>query len=261
MVMLGTADKTRQPDEKGQGTTPVPEARATRNEERTKTETPQTYTQEELDARLGKAGGKMKAQLELVSRERDDFRAKHESATKTQQDLNSQIEKANEEIKTLMDSFESLNSEDAVKVRQIIRDWEKRGSALEEREKALAPREERVNNSERVELIYTVADEYGLDDPDAKDKFKAAADRLNIKDREGLIILAETMNLEIREESAEESEKPKPKAPKPFSGKSEGGSPYFSRKQFDPNTKEGRAFFVAHKDEILKAEKEGRIRD
>ncbi len=84
-----------------------------------------------------------------------------------------------------------------------------------------------------------------------------------IKERDGLITLAETMNLKLREEEESETApaEKKPKAPKPFSGKPEGGAPYFSRAQFDPKTKEGRAFWEAHKDEILKAQKEGRIQD
>ncbi len=262
-MTIGIADKTRQSDEKVQGATPAPETRAPGNEEHTETESPKLYSQAELDAKLGRAGGKMKAQLELVIKERDDFRDKHQSATKTHEELNAKITAAQDEIETLKSTLESLNSEDTGKVLQNIRDWEKKLNNLTERERNLTPREERVNNFERTELIYTVADEYNLDDPEAKDKFKAAADRLGIKERDGLITLAETMNLKLREEEESETApaEKKPKAPKPFSGKPEGGAPYFSRAQFDPKTKEGRAFWEAHKDEILKAQKEGRIQD
>ena len=220
-MTTGIADKTKQPDEKVQGKTPVPETRVAGVEEHTKGESPKMYTQEELDARLGKSGGKMKAQLEFVTRERDDFRTKHEMATRAYGELSSQITGAKEEIETLKSTLEGLESQDATKVRQTIRDWEKKLANLTEREKNLSPREERVNTFERTELIYAVADEYGLDDAGAKDRFKAAADRLKIQDRDGLITLAETMELNKRDE--EEPEKPI-KAPVPFSGKSVGGS-------------------------------------
>ena len=224
MTTTGIAPKAEQPEVKGVGQVPAPETRVAGAEKHTD-ETPRTYSQEELDARMGKAGGRMKAQLELVTKERDDFRAKHESATKAHGELNSQITQAKEQIDTLNNTLDSLDSEDAGKVRQTIREWEKRLNSLNEREKNLVPREERVNSFERVELIYAVADEYGLDEPDAKDKFKAAADRLGIKEREGLMTLAETMNLKLRDEEEEPEETPKPKAPKPYSGKSSGGSP------------------------------------
>jgi uncharacterized membrane-anchored protein YhcB (DUF1043 family) len=251
---MGIADKTKQPDEKAQEGTPAPDKRVAGNEEHTEE---RTYSQKEVDALLGKSGGKMKAQLELVSRERDDFRTKHEAATKTHQELTSQIEEAKEQIESLKFALEALGSEDAAKAKQLIRDWQKRLEGLSERERNLTPREERVNNFERTELVYTVADEYGLDEPDAKDKFKAAADRLQIKDREGLNTLAETMGLKPKgDEEAEAEPEQKPKAPKPYSGKSDGGTPYFTKAQISDRT-----FWSAHKDEILKAQREGRIRD
>ncbi len=256
-MVTGTADKIKQAEEKVQGATPAPETRPAGTDERTKAE--KTYTQTEVDALLGKSGGRMKAQLELVTREREEYRQKHESATKTHSELNGQITEAREEIKTLRNSLEELNSEDAGKVRRLIKDWQDKLSGLKERENQLVPREERVNTFERTELIYAVADDYGLDEAEAKDKFKAAADRLKLNDRDGLTALAESMNLQLREEEAEPPKKPK--APKPYSGKSEGGTPYFSRKQFDPTTKEGRKFWLQHKDEIQKAEKDGLIQD
>ena len=214
----GIADKSKQPDGKEQGATPVPEKRVAGNEGNTE-ETPK-YTQKEVDALLGKSGQKMKAQLELVIKERDDFRSKHESVAKTHDELNSQIETAQGEIQTLKDTLDSLETADATKVRQLIRDWERKLGSLTDREKNLTPREERVNTFERTELIYAVADEYGLEEPEAKDRFKSAADRLKINDRDGLSTLAETMNLKAKEEPDE----PKPKAPIPYSGKTDGGN-------------------------------------
>ncbi len=257
-MTTGIADKIQQPDEKVQGKVPASDTRAAGNEEHTEEETPRTYSQKEVDALLGKAGGRMRAQLEIITRERDDFRSKHESVAKTHSDLTAQITTAQEEIQTLTDSFESLNSEDATKVKKLIRDWEKRLESLTEREKNLTPREERVNTFERTELIYTVADEFELDEPEAKDRFKAAADKLGIKDREGLVTLAETMNLQAREEEEPDEEK-KPKAPRHYSGKSEGGTPYFTRAQIAD-----RKFYLAHQVEIDKAMNEPghpRIRD
>ncbi len=257
--MIGIADRTKQPDEKVQGETPVPETRTVRNEEHTDTETPKMYSQGEVDALLGKAGGRIKAERDTVITERDAARRERDEAKKQVESLNTELSDTKTSIESLKKDMEVMAQDDPDRsaIRDLILQKEKDLRSLKDEKAALdGPRKE-YEQWKRDQLGYSVADEFA--NPDGSDvdfdAFMAAANRLKANDGDSLTAVAETMGLKLKDETTPESEKPKPKAPKPYSGKSEGGSPYFTEEQVADYD-----FWEAHKEEIELARYEGRIR-
>ncbi len=211
-------------------------------------ETP-IYSQKQADALIHAAKSEWGRQVKEVESERDNLK----SQIKTKE---TELEDIQAERESLTKQIDDLTSDDPKKFDLIKKDRELRErerttksriSTLDEREAKLSEREKRVNSFEREVLIETIADDY--EDGDAE-KLKNAIGGFENPTEEQIRTIADIFW------KKKEKEEKKPKAPKPYSGKNEGGSPYFTRAQIAD-----RKFWEAHRDEILKAQAEGRIKD
>lgn len=256
-MVTGIANKTNQPDVKTQGETHAADTRATGAEGHT--EAPEMLSRKEVDALLGKAGGKIKAERDAAIAERDSARAERDQAKKSLDSLNGELAEAKTSVETLQNELEEMAKDDPdrTKVAKLIRERQAEVKSLKDEKAKLDGSRKEYEQWQRDQLVYTVADEFTTADGSDVDfdTFMAAANRLKASDRDGLVAVAETMGLKVKTDEETEAETT-PKAPKPYSGKSEGGTPYFTRAQIADRT-----FWLAHKDAILKAQKEGRIRD
>jgi len=208
------------------------------------------YSQKQADALVHAATSDWGRRVKDAETERDNLKSQIKTKETELEDIQAERESLNKQI-------DDLTSDDPKKFNLIKTDRELRGresearkrlATLDDREAKLSEREKRVNSFEREVLIESIADEY--EDGDAA-KLKNAISGFENPTEEQIRTIAD-----IFWKKKEEEEKKKPKAPKPYSGKSEGGSPYFTRAEITD-----RVFWEAHKDEILKAQKEGRIRD
>ena len=243
---MSEAEKLAQATSKEKGKTPEETTTVSPEEE-----TP-IYTQKQADALIHAARSEWGRQAKPIEEERDKLK----SQIKTKE---TELEDIQAERETLNKQIEDLASDDPKKFDYIKRDRELRErerntknkiSTLDDREAKLSEREKRVNSFEREVLIETIADEY--EDGDSE-KLKNAISGFENPTEEQIRTIADIF---WKKKEEEEEKGKKPKAPKPYSGKSEGGSPYFIREQIAD-----RAFWEANRDEILKAQKEGRIRD
>jgi len=209
------------------------------------------YTQKQADALIHAERSEWGRKVKEVESERDNLR----SQIKTKE---SALEDVQAERETLEKRIDDLASDDPRKFdlmkldkefRKQERELKDRLRTLDDRETKLSEREKKVNSFEREVLIETIADEY--EDGDAA-KLKNAISGFENPTEEQIRTIADIF---WKKKEEEEKEK-KPKAPKPYSGKNEGGSPYFTRTQIAD-----RKFWEANREAILKAQAEGRIRD
>jgi len=156
---------------------------------------------------------------------------------------------------SLRKDIEDMSSDDPKKFDLVKRDRELRSeqsklksrlTELDDRENKLSEREKKVSSFEMEVLIESVADEYK--DGDSAKLKKALSAFENPTEEQvkniGAILFSE------------KSEGEKAEKLKPDSGKSRGGSTYFTRTQIAD-----RKFWEANKDAILEAQAEGRIRN
>ena len=157
---------------------------------------------------------------------------------------------------TLQKKLEDLSSDDPQKFDLIKQDKELRDEQrklksrikeLDDRDTSLSEREKKVSSFELEVLIESIADEY-------KDGDSA-------KLKKAISVFENPTEEQIRNISqiifSAKSEKEEDKAPlKPDSGKTRGGSTYFTRAQIAD-----RAFWEVNKEAILEAQAAGRIRD
>ncbi len=224
--MPGTAVEAKEAEAKAQAQKSASDAGLGGDKGSTK----ETFTKSEVEelwkSREGKIGLKIKTerdtyktQLTEVSKERDTFKGQVDSLT-------TEIADTKKEITDLTATIETLNSEDAAKVKQLIKDRERELSDLKTKKKNLEPLEQEVTKFKRDQEVYAVAYEYGLQTSEDLDAFMEAADDLGINDRGKLESLAKHRGLKLKEES--EEKEPEEESGKPLdSGHSKGGGPDF----------------------------------
>lgn len=210
------------------------------------------YTQSQHDALAHAIRSEEGRTRKEVESERDNLR----SQIKTRE---SELEDNQAERESLQKQLEDMSSDDpkrfdvVKKTRELMeqeRELKKNTRSLEERETNLSVREKEVSSFRLAGLLEQIADDY--EDGDST-KLKAAIGGIENLTEEQVRTIANT----FWKKKVEEPEVPgSKKAPKVYSGKSEGGSPYFTRAQISD-----RAFWEENKEAILKAQKEGRIRD
>jgi len=208
------------------------------------------YTQKQSEALIHAAKSEAGRQVKAIETERDNL--KSQIATKE-----SELGDIQSERDSLQQQIEDLSSDDPKKFDLIKRDKNLRDrerevngkiSTLDDREQKLSEREKKVSGFELEVLIESVADEY--EDGDSA-KLKKALSVFENPTEEQARNIADII-FTNKTEGAEE----KPKTIKPDSGKTRGGSTYFTREQIAD-----RNFWEANKDAILEAQKEGRIRE
>ena len=176
-----------------------------------------TYRQADVDALLGKAGQKVQAKLDEVTKERDTFKGQLDTLTE-------EITEARESLTTLNKEIEAMSEDDPSR-KALVSLRREREAELKAAKALRVAAEADVNEHKqwkRDQLVYTVADEYVTSGGDAVDleTFKRAADRFKIKDREELEGLAETLGFSPKEGTLASLVTP---SVKPYSGKTDGG--------------------------------------
>ena len=175
-----------------------------------------TYRQSEVDALLGRAGQKVKANLETVTTERNTL--KSELGT-----LTAEITEAKDKITSLTKDIEAMSEDDPDKHGLVQRRKELEAelkSAKAERT-AIADSKKEVDKWKRDQRVYSVADEFvtadGLEID--KDSFMKSADKFKLTELEELEALAEDKGFKRKSETPEVE----PATLKPYSGITEGG--------------------------------------
>ena len=176
------------------------------------------YRQSEVDAQLARAGQRIQAKLDAVTAERDTFRTQAETLT-------AEITEAKESIASLTQEIEAMSMDDPEKLGlvKLRRAKETELKALKLERAEVADSKAEIVQWKRDQLVFGVADEFTTADGGNvdMDAFKARADRFNLSEREELEALAETMGLKLKTEEPQEPEAP---PPKPYSGRTDGGS-------------------------------------
>lgn len=220
---------------------------------------PLVYTQAQAEVLMHAAKSEAGRELTDVRTERDNLKGRIETAEKQISDMEAERE-------SLQSQIEDLSSNDPAKfdlikrdkdLRDKIRQHEANVKALGDREKAISEREKEHAAFKFDVDIETVVDEY--EDGDST-RLRNALRLFENPTEEQIRSVADSLFGQKAESSESESKgaEPPPTKPvkKPDSGKSRGGSTYFTRSQIAD-----RAFWEANKDAILEAQKEGRIRD
>ena len=187
-----------------------------------------------------------------------DIEVERDNLTTQMGTSQSQLEDIQTERDNLQQQIEDLSSNDPqkydlVKKDKELRDNQRRLKAriteLDSRETKLGERETKVSSFEREVLVESIADEY--EDGDSA-KLKKAVEVFDKPTEEQIRTMAAII-FSAKTGGAE----PEGRSPlKPDSGKSRGGSTYFTRTQIAD-----RAFWEANKEAILEAQRQGRIRD
>ena len=205
-MTLGTANKTKQDAGKAQVEPKDSFASGAGlggKEGGAETKPKKTYSQSEYDSGMSKAGQRKQAELEATIKERDLLKTQLNTVVSEIVEAKQSIASMNEEIKAMAE--DDPDKKETLRLRREaqakLKDYEAKEAKLVEREKPILKRE-------REDLVYTVADEYGLETGEEKDRFMERADKHKIgTDREALEALAETMGFKSKGE-AETEEKP-----------------------------------------------------
>lgn len=187
---------------------------------------------------VAKYGDRIKREtLDPITKERDTFKTERDSLKVQFEAVKSEMSEVTKEIADLKETLETLDSEDAGRVKQIIREKQRELTDLKAQKEALAEPAKEVAKWKRDQLITSVADEYGLKTQEQLKAFREAADDLNRNTREELLAMARHLKLSVKEEVKEEVQ---PHVP--FSSKNSG-----SVKDFDNMTpKEKIEYGLAH---------------
>ncbi len=234
---------TKPPERKGK--TPEAESKVSPEQEE------RLYTQGQADALVHAAKSEAGRKVKEIEAERDTLKSQMSSNETKVADIQAERDSLQEQIEEL--SSTDPKKFDLIKRDKTLRDQQRKfkenEQKLVDREQKLGEREKKVSGFEREVLIETIADEY--EDGDSA-KLKKAVSAFDNPTEEQIRTIAEI----IFTAKTETPEKPKKPSLKPDSGKSRGGSTYFTRAQIAD-----RAFWEANRDAILEAEKDGRIRD
>jgi len=220
-MTTGTAEKPEQATDKAQVVTPAPSKGLDKEKGGAEVQPEEMLPRSEVDRLLGKAGQKIQAKLEAVTAERDSYKTQAET-------LKAEMTEAKSKIDSLTKDIDAMSEDDPDKYKLVQRrkEWESALESLKQERAELAESRTEITQWKRDQLVYTIADEYvtATGENVDFDKFKTDADRFKLNDRENLEALAETLGYKLKGETPEQPDKPKTPAPKPFSGRSEGGS-------------------------------------
>ncbi len=233
--------------------TPLPEAKTPGVESKVSPEEEERpiYTQKQVASLIHAKDSEWGRKAKAVEEERDNLR----KDMKTHQSRTDEIQA---ERDTLQEKMEELTSDDPKKFDYVKRDKQLRDlqrqlnaqkSELDGKVQALAEREKKVNSFELEVRIATIADEY--EDGD-EGRLKKAVSVFESPTEEQIKSIAAILFSQPSVPAEAESKPPL----KPDSGRTRGGSTYFTRTQIAD-----RKFWEANKEAILLAQKEGRIRD
>jgi len=210
---------------------------------------PKIYTQKQADALVHAAKSEGGRKVKAAEIERDSYKSKLEVKE-------SELADNATEIESLQAKFDDMAKEDPAKfdVAKELKSLREERKKLKADQTALATERQTYGEEVRVAKdtmreirVWEIAAEYEGGDPVV---LKNLCDTFEANTEEQIRKAADTIWTKPAEKET------KLKAPKPYSGKSEGGTPYFTRAQIAD-----RSFWNEHKDEILKAQKEGRIKD
>ena len=187
------------------------------------------YPQSELDAKLARAGQKLQTKLEAVTAERDTLKAERETLT-------NEITEARESITSLTEDIERMSEDDPDKdkVVKLRKEKESELKALKKERADLEEPRKKIAQWERDQLVYSVAADFVTADGKSvdMDAFKSRADRFNLKERDDLEDLAETMGFKPKSD-ADPPEKKDETPILSFSGKTQGGAESLVGKSVD----------------------------
>lgn len=223
---------------------PEPESRVSAEEE------PLVYTQKQADALVHAAKSESGRKSKEIEVERDNLKSQIETKESELGDIQAERDSLQTQIEEL--SSDDPKKFDLIKKDKDFRDRERqlktRLSDFDKKERGLAEREKKLITFELDVLIEEVTDEY--EDGDSA-RLKKALSVFENPTEEQVKNIADII-FSKKPEGPEGEEKKL----KPDSGKSKGGSTYFTRAQIAD-----RAFWEANRDAILEAQREGRIRD
>src|SRR3990167_10491014 len=183
------------------------------------------YSQTQANLLLHAAQSEWGRQRTALEKDRDTYKSQ---AEKQQSDLADNA-KDIEALQTKLDDMSSDDPQkfDVAKELKAAREERKQLKAdrvaLEDEKRTLEP----YKQEKRTRDIFDIAQEYEVDN---YDKLYDLCDVTGANSEEQIRKIADTLWLKRGAEEEATKEK-KPKAPKPFSGKSDGGSPYFTRTQ------------------------------
>jgi len=209
----GTAVKSNQATNEAQ-VKPAPDKGLEAKEGGAEQKPEKTYRQSEVDALLGKAGQKLKADNESLTTERNTYKSQIESLT-------SEITEAKESIASLTKDIETMSADDPDKhaLLKLRKEREAELKTLKAEKAEIEPVKAEMAKWKRDQLVYSVADEFVMTDGKSVDfdSFMASADKFKLKDREELEALAEEKGFKKKSEIP-------PEVPvKPYSGVTDGG--------------------------------------
>ena len=176
------------------------------------------YNQKQADALLHAERSEWGRKVAAIEQERDTLKSQMQSK-------DAEIEANAEDIKGLEAKLDDMTSDDPKRfevvselkaARQERRELKSQKANQDERESKLSEREKRVNSFEREVLIESIADEY--EDGDAS-KLKKAVSLFDNPTEENIRTYPEIFGWKLKAEGEGEP----PKAPKAYSGKTEGG--------------------------------------
>jgi len=209
------------------------------------------YTQSQADALIHAVRSDWGRKLKDIEVERDNLKTQVGTVQSSLDEIQSERDNLQQQIEDL--SSNDPQKYDLVKKDKDLRDKQRqlkgRISELDDRETKLGEREGKVSSFEREVLVESIADEYEDGDSAKLKKAVEAFDKPTeeqIRTMAGIIFSGKTAGGETA------AKKPL----KADSGKSRGGSTYFTRTQIAD-----RGFWEANREAILEAQKEGRIRD
>lgn len=217
-MVTGTANQTEQAILNDQANKPGGDGGPGDKGKGAGTDEEKLYSQSELDARLGSAGQKLQRRLDLLSTERDTFKAQ---ATK----LEGEIKDARSKVSGLTTEIESLSEKDPDKKALVAlrKDYESQLADLKKEKDDLEPARQEVTKFKRDQIVYQVAEDYvtANGEPADKNLFMEKADKFNLSTQEELENLAETMGLTLKDAAAQAGDKRQPV--KAFTGTGAGG--------------------------------------
>ena len=228
----GTAEQTNQADVKEQAKIKTPVADTGLDKDKgggAETKTERTYRQSEVDALLGKAGQKLKADNVALATERDSLKTEVKTL-KTQYDaLTTEIKEARDSIASLTKDMEALSADDPQKydLAKIIKERQAELKVAKDERAEIAESKAELTQWKRDQLVFSVADDYVKADgsPVDFDAFKASADKFKLSGREELEELAIEKGFKPKSEASEPDEEPPDTPPVHIdSGNTRGGA-------------------------------------
>jgi DNA gyrase/topoisomerase IV subunit A len=203
--------------------TPEPEGKTPVDQNKVSPEDEPKYSEKQTQSLVNAAKSEMGRTLKEVEKERDSLKTKLETKE-------NELSVIGTEIEDLQKKLDDMSSDDparfdVVKELKAAREERKQlrteKATLKTEKDTLEEDKKEVAKWKRDQLVFTVADEYVTADGEAVDfnSFMTAADKFELSSRETLTALAETLGFKLKTQPGTEQ----PKAPKPYSGKTDGG--------------------------------------